>query len=617
MPITSSSVVPLSRRWWRSEPEQIHVVLQSVVHRLRERQKPRRDLMQLCAEMYGGSELSGLGLTAYDPASQVFHPASVSWNVVRNAVDTVVAKIAKNRPKATFITDHGDYHMMKKAKKLERFMDGLFYQLEVYRQTPVILRDACVFGTGILSVYSRGDQIHIERIFPWECITDIADARYGNPQNFYVVRWIDKDVLAEMFPEHEDAIRNSNVTTDDVDHITDYEAAADRILVTEAWHLPSGPDAEDGRHTVIVEGCTLLDEGYQKHYFPFVFMRYKQPVAGFWGNGLAEELQGWQSEMNLTAERVQQSHYISAGGIWMVPDGADIVDTELTNGVGMIVHHKPGMAPQYVNPPPINPATYDYLKELGDYALRYSGISQMSAQSQKPGGITAAKALQTLDDVETERFTPLGHAWEELHMDLTNHLIDLCKEINSEYPGYNVRAPLKRYSLVIDWDDVDMERDAFIMQIFPTALLAKTPAARLQQVQDLFQAQVIDRAMFLRLLDAPDINAEEDLESAAREVADQQIEFILDADNPLAPESKQWVEPFQDVVYALHRAQAHYNLARIQGYSNPYLAALRDYMSQSKRLLDMQNPPPPPPQAPPTAPTGGVGPTPMQGMPQQ
>lgn len=545
--------------------------------------------------MFGGTELAGLGITSYDSAAQIFRPAHLPYNVVRNGVETIVAKVAKNRPIPTFLTDRGDYKIQKRAKKLERFMTGLFSQLDIYNQTIPCFRDACVLGTGILSIFRRGDKIHVERIFGWEALMDIADCRYGKPQNFYTIRWIDRDVLCDMFPDFEEQISAARLNEDDVDNIVDYVGTTDRVLVKEAWHLPSGPDTDDGRHCLVMENTVLVDEGYSRHYFPFAFIRYKEPLAGFWGVGLAEELSGFQAEINETSERVQQSFYMNGSQMWLVPDGADISDVELNNGIGVIIHHKPGMAPTPINPQPLHPQTYEYLKDLPEFALKFSGISMMSSQSERPAGIIAAKALQTLDEVETERFNLVGRAWECFHMDITRQCIDLCKEIDEEYPGFKVRAPFRRYALEINWKDVDLEQDAFVLQVFPTALLAKTPAARLQQTQDLFQAGIIDRSMFLRLLDAPDINAEDDLEAAARIVADEQIEHMIDSDDPEEPGVYQSPEPFQDLVYSLHRAQAHYNLGRIQGMSEQHLELLRRYMSDAKRLLDLATPPPPPP----------------------
>ena len=575
-------------------------------------------MYQLLAELYGGTELAGLGLTNYDYASQVFRPATLPYNILRSGVDTLMSKVAKEKVRPFFLTDKGKSKQMKRAKNLQRFMDGLFAQLKVYRKTPWIFRDACIFGTGAMMLYRRGDKMFAERLLIWELLTEIADSRYNEPKNFYVIKYMDREVLAATFPDQEDEIWAANIQSDDIDHVADPEANADKVMVTEAWHLPSIEGAGDGRHAVVIQNCTLVDEPYEKMYVPIVFLKFKEPLAGFFGSGLGEEMMGFQQEINEVADRVQQAHYMTGGQFWLVPDGADIVDTELSNGIGVVIHHKMGMEPKNINPSPVSPQTYEYLKDLPEFALKFSGISAMSAQAVKEPGLDAAKALQTMLDVESERFSLLGEAWQEFHIDLCDQLIDLAKEIDEEHPGYSLRTGLQKYSIDIRWRDVDMEKDAFVTQVWPTNLLPKTPAARMQQVNDLFQTGIIDRAMYLRLLNAPDLNSEEDLSSAARMVADEQIELMEDCDDPDAPGAMQFPEPFQDLVYALHRAQAHYNLGRIQGMDEGHLRLLSEYMRNCKALLDMQAPPPPPPNGglPGGNPLGDLaGATPLVGQP--
>jgi hypothetical protein len=624
--LNNGEAVALNSRWWKREPDEVdgtdsssglHSMLASVVNRLRNRQRPRKDLYQMLAELYGGTELAGLGLTNYDYASQVFHPATLPYNIMRSAIDTLQSRIAKEKVRPFFLTDKGDAKQIKRAKNLQRFIDGLFSQLKVYRKTPWVFRDALIFGTGAMMLYRRKDKIYIERLLIWELLTEIADSRYNDPKNYYLIKYMDREVLASMFPEKEEEIWATNIQSDDIDHVADPEANADKVMVTEAWHLPSVDGAKDGRHAVVIQNCTLVDEPYEKNYVPICFLKYKQPIAGFFGTGLGEDIMGFQTELNEVSDRIQNAHYMTGGQFWLVPDGADIIDTELVNSIGIIVHHKPGMPPVNISPEPIAQGTYQYHKDLPQAALQFNGISQMSAQSETPKGLTAAKAIQTVSDQEATRFSLLAEAWQDFHIDICDQLIDLAKEIDEEHPGYNVRTGLNKYSIKINWADVDMDRDSFVTQVWPTNLLPKTPAARMQQVNDLFQYNIIDRAMYLKLLDAPDLSAEQDLESSGRDVVDEQIEQMMDCDDPEGPGALQRPEPFQDLIYSLHRAQAHYNLGRIQGMDQPHLKLLIDYMGACKSLLDMQTQtPPPPPAGVPGGPADFAGQTPLVGMPQ-
>ena len=249
----------------------------------------------MLAELYGGQELAGLGLTNYDYASQIFHPASLPFNILRSAVDTLQARIAKEKVRPYFLTDKGNAKQIKRAKSLQRFCDGIFDKLQVYRKTPWCFRDALIFGTGLMMVYRRGDQLFIERIFPWEALLDLSDARYGNPKCLYLIRYIDRDVMIDMFPDMEEELKSVGISTEDVDHVSDVEQMTDKVTVIEAWHLPSGPNATDGRHAVVVDNCTLIDEQYDKHYFPIAMIKFKEPIAGTWGSGLGRRNDGLRS----------------------------------------------------------------------------------------------------------------------------------------------------------------------------------------------------------------------------------------------------------------------------------------------------------------------------------
>jgi len=137
-----------------------------------------------------------------------------------------------------------------------------------------------------------------------------------------------------------------------------------------------------------------------------------------------------------------------------------------------------------------------------------------------------------------------------------------------------------------------MARDAIVMQVWPTNLLGRTPAARLQMVNDLFNGGIIDRALYLRLLDAPDVDAETDLATAMQEVADEQIQALLDLDATLSPAklraayAKSRPDAYQDLVYAMHRAQAHICLGKLRGVPGPILDLLRRFIEDAKTELD-------------------------------
>lgn len=672
-------------RWSLTADGEAEGALWTTVREMRNRQRPRRDMYLFWSQLFGVNEINGIGLTNYDASHAGFVPATLPFNLVRNGVKTIAAKVAKNKPLPLCMTSRGDYKQIKRARGISRYLEGAFHQLKVFETTPTIIRDALIFGTGILRVDRApgADRPRIQREFPWECFVDMADGRYGCPRNFYVVKWRDRTELQAEHPDFADEIEAASANAGSIEDVIDYDDTSDVVLTIESWHLPPpkkgggrdeliASEAEDperagykgdggnstevrlpafadaqygsfkhgsteqafakregidrGRHVIAIDGTTLTDEPYHKDYFPFAFFRYDEPVIGFWGDSLAGELSGFQYEINYISETLHLGHRVVGTGIWLVPDGADVLDGHFQNDVGYILRYKQGFKPEYYNPEPVHQQAYDYLDFLTQRGLNFSGISQTSAQSQKPAGITAAKALQVLDEVEADRFALVEQANEKFHLDIADKLIDVMKEIADEYPDVAVKVPQRRAYLAVKWKDVDLDRDAFLMQTWPTALFARTPSARLQQVQDLFAAGIIDKTLFLKLLNAPDVDAETDLMAASQMLVDDQIESMMDSETPDAADAYKRPDEWSDLTYAVYRGAQQVALGTLQGVPDRNLDLLRNYVQDAKDLLDArtsaQQPAAPASDGstPPGAPPGSPAPAPLaalQGSMQQ
>ena len=608
--IKPSSSTDRDYRWYLSTGDELHQRLMNNMRRLRDRQRPRREMFRFYAELYGINEVTGLGLTNYESGGIGYVAPTLPFNVVRRAVKTVLSKVAKNRPLPMVLTQRGDYKQSKRARGLSDFLSGAFGALHVYDETKTLLRDALVFGTGIGHVYHcPGDKLpRIDRILPWEIMTDVADARYGKPMQMFVIRWMDRTVLKELYPDAADAIERCKSDSGLIEDMPDHDWDADTVLVTFAWRLPTRDGGKPGKFAVCIDGKTLEDGEFDKTTFPFVFIKYDDPVIGFWGDSLAGECAGFQYEVSYVVETLRLAHRNAATGIWITDDNTGIPDAWFQNEVGMILRKRPGTTLQYYNPDPANAQTYQWLDTNAKGALEWTGISTMSANAQKPSGITAAKALQTLDDIEADGFALLERNWEQLHMDIADHLIDEFQELYEEDADLEIFATNKRSLLAIKWADVNMARDAIVMQVWPVSLLGRTPAARLQTVNDLFNAGIIDATRYLQLLDAPDVDAETDLRVAKRMRCDEQIEAMLDVEpaNVNDPGSYKRPGPYQDLEYGRSRAQDQICMGEMRNIPSEVLDLLRKYIDDcTNEIQKATPPPPPPPPGGPGAPPGG------------
>ena len=341
----------------------------------------------------------------------------------------------------------------------------------------------------------------------------------------------------------------------------------------------------------------LLDEPWTYDYFPDVQLNYNEPVAGSKGTGLVEQLEGYQYAINDTCEVLSEQYRLS-GVHLLVPDSAKISYQDFRNGIN-ITGHAPGEKPQIFHADLVNEHMRARPRELRQDALNDCGLSEMSVQSEKPAGITAAIALQTLDDKETERFFIFDTAFSTWNLEIGRRLVDCAKLIAETHGEYAVSVPMKKGLLPLKWTDVYV--DGAELKLSPTSFLPTEPAAKRQALNDMWESQQIDRAVFLRLLDDPDLQAELDLETADKLVIDEMLERMRDAEEEDAETAYMPPSEYQQIWtedenngrkkpgWAPRRAQQTYNRMLLDGAPEFNLDLIRRFMKACDDIISKAN----------------------------
>ena len=626
-----------SARWYAEPKDNIHRALSRVCKSVWDQNAWVRDAHEYHAALYCGAPVgTGLASWVIPDGTYRYQGASLPDNIVRSNVDSMVAKIAKQRPQPQVLADRGDWAARKRAKKCTQFLEGEFYRQRVYEvHSSVLVRDACTFGFGALKVFRQGRRVCCERVMPWELMVDEWDAKYGSPRNIYHVRSVDRGLLLELFARSasggwktaiRDAIEAETLGADEMETLLLSSLdTVDRVKVYEAWHLCDNEEAHEfneehkctGRHVISVSGATLLDEEWEHPYFPFAILNYADPIKGFFGAGMVEQLEGAQVSINEMNERAAEMYRMSTTLIF-VDERSKVLDSDVTNGIGTIVRHAAGGQPVVQSINMVNPAMEQRIQSLTARAFQNVGQSQMSAQSQKPAGISSGIALQTLDDVETERFVVFGRAYETWNLEVARRMLDIAKEVAAKYGEHSVKVKMSGGFVSLKWADVVL--DGYELQVFPTSRLPKQLGARLDTLNQLFNAGIIDRDTFLRQLDAPDLSTELDMATADKMNVDERIDAMVEVDldeetdkDPYLPPS-----PYIDLAWAARRAQQRLNKGETDGMPEGNQELLRRFVSDCEALIAKANPPPagpdgqlPPP--PPVGPANDLMPPPMAG----
>lgn len=564
--------------WWSSENTTAYDAFKAIESLNQSRETDLKMFMRL----YTNRNLAGYGPTDHFKKRG---RSDVSLNVIKAVIDTVAARIAKAKPRPRFQTFGGNYSLQRRARLLEKWTDAQFYLSNFPREAQRAFVDGCVFGSGAVKIerdpHSRGG-ICAERTFPGELFVDRAEAVDGRPRQLFQRKYVDREVLVRTYPDKEREIRQANREVFvDGEEISGADSMADQLEVVEAWHLPSSPGAGDGRREVSIKGVTLISEEYKRDHFPFVFFHWSKELRGFWGMGVAEELVGIQVEINRLMTKIQKAMHLMSAPQWWVEQGSRVKQGQIVNEVGAINQYV-GQPPVVYTPRTFDPEVFAHLERLYQRAFEIAGVSRLSSSGIKPPGLESGVALREHHDIESERFSLVGQDWEHMFMEAADHMIEIGKEISEEDPNYSVVVEGDKYTIQqVKWSDVDMDKDAYVLRVFPSSALPTTPAGRLSFVSDMLNLRLVEPKEGKELLGFPDIEEHLALDRATSENLDRIIEKIVDDGEYEAP------EPFQDHQLALKKFQAAYNKAVQDNVPESHLRLLRMYMSQTNRMMEL------------------------------
>jgi len=600
--------------WWAPDAaDKAGEILASTVRQINQWQIWRKTVAQRYAMLYAGHD-DGDGVLT--DAALAATPLDTHRNVCRMAVDATVPKVAKHRPLPQVLSTNGEWKDNKRARRLTQYLGGIYDEERIFEKWwPMIVRDALVFPDGWLKVEPQpGGWTLVERALPWEIYHDAFDARYGQPRSQYHVHTIDCGVALARYGKRrkkeskEDWLLRRGAIEEAATSVPDpnwdiestFTSVAKRLRVVHGWHLCDDEQAHkrlkmpkhecNGRRctAILNTGEVLLYEDFDWPDFPVIQLCAAEPLAGVRGIGMVRRLEGWQEKITNQADKVDDAHRLGGGVAIIKGTASGVVKEEFTNDSPIFfVNYEGGVAPTAMVLPTCDPSVYQREREMVPDAINEMGISTQSAMGQKHPGITSGIALETIDDIEDERWTLFGRASEAFSLRIARAFIrcEIAKAKELGESSVEIQVKMKDGFVVLRWADVLM--NDYQVRVFPSSVLPQQIGNRLEKLQKLFSDGVIDRQTFLQQLDAPDLSAEVDIVTAGRVAIDEMLEAITDAETQeeldVAAERAQ-PSAYLDYKWMQLRAQYRILKAYTSGVPEKNIQELRDICDACEAL---------------------------------
>lgn len=612
--------------WWNLPDDSIGNAVYQIILRNQQNSYVRRNSFYRYALLYGNAESLGWNNYSAFNRTEATNNRPV-FNVVQSIVDTLNSKIARDNPEPYFTTMSGDYFEKLKAEKLNQFIEGVFQQCGFYDiANNKVFRDAGVYGTGgVFIKYNKAkDQIEFEWVFIDEFTMDRYDAIKGDPRSFERTYIKTREQLICEYPDKAELIKRVATTQPIYQPLR--ETTIDPVVVCEAWHLADkavdGSDIENitnkGKHVVTIAGEPLLVEDYDECEYPFIFFRYYEATAGFYGSGVAERSLSGQIEINKILMQIQQAQELFASPLIITENGADISeDTLLTNNIARLVKIRSGTAkPEFLTPKPLDQQVYDHLKWWINAEYQQNGISMMSATGEKTPGVNAAVAMRTMVDIESTRFQQVSKNWEQFFVDVAYAIVRLAKQVYKKNGSLTVKWTDKRSAIIkeIDFAKLDLPDGSYTINCGTISDFPNTPSGKIQTITELFSNQIISKERMLESITMdPDLIHEVKLQCSSLRLVEKSLCSMVE-DNVYIHPTK-----YLDLQLALKTSIMTYNQLQLDECPDDRLELVRNWISEIITLMTGVDPETQqlqaaiaPPQAPaaPTAiaPQAGVNP---------
>jgi len=167
--------------------------------------------------------------------------------------------------------------------------------------------------------------------------------------------------------------------------------------------------------------------------------------------------------------------------------------------------------------------------------------------------------------------------------------IEVVKMIAASDKGYQVRVPGKKSLAMIEWKDIKLNDEDYVMQCFPVSSLPNDPAGRLATIQEYAQAGFLTPRQARRLLDFPDLEQVESLANAEEEYLQSVFDRIVDEGDYTSP------DPLDDLQLSKQLCLEYYAKGKFNNLREDRLELLRRYLEQINEIEQAMMPPAPMP----------------------
>ncbi len=427
-------------------------------------------------------------------------------NVLKSCVDSSVSKLAQTKVRPFINPLNGTYATIQSARATQVYLDQAYDKLKIYKLGVLTIRDAEIFDYGVAHINEETQTV--DRLFPWQYYFDPAEYAYKKLTRVAIER--------QWYPLYslKDKIKDS----------TELQEKLKTSPASTACYLIYY-NLRDKLKYEYADGIFIKESKLESDTVPFEDLFYNEPIKGHYSISMVDNLYSIQTEIDTLSQMIHTATLLNPANTIFVQSGSDIKKSMISNQIGAMYEYTAqdvaGQPITISTPRPIDPMYIQLLQMWETKAYEVEGISQLSAQSKKPAGITAGVALTTLQDVESERHQVVLNSLISFYMNIAIKMIAL-------FPGNEDILPKKFGRVSIKWKDIRKQVDDFDIQFSASSSLSKDPETKMKQIEKLIAMQFINKSVASTLLEFPDLEGAYSIMTASYDACQKIIQRAIE-----------------------------------------------------------------------------------------
>lgn len=401
----------------------------------------------------------------------------VRENIIFNTISALVSKIAEHTKARAYInTIKGNFEDIQVAKAAQQYFDIIFDQQNIYHIISMAFRDACIFERGW--VFVDKDNKKLKNVLPWEIYVDGNEIVRNEPIKQIVWK-------QDKFPV-------INLPSD----IDTSEVTRDEVTFIKYWNSKDHISA-----TIIPEMRYIKVDAWENDVIPFLTITYDDPISTKSTTSVVDLLYSIQRQVDSILDKISEAVDRSLVNIITIPNNSNIKDEKMSNKVAQIIRYDftsemTGNPVGIQTPAPIDGSYINLLNKFTDDAYQMVGISELSVTSQKPTGLDSGKALQSLENIEADRF--------QLQVNKVVHMYDEVARICTELFDGSI-LPVSNDRMKLSWKLLRKINEKMTIQFTAVDNESKLPSGKSVEIQNLAKSGFLPVNRVPMLMYTPDL----------------------------------------------------------------------------------------------------------------